>query len=40
MVPDLNSYERRLIHMLARDQGLATESIGDGNRKDVVVKRA
>ena len=41
VVCDLNSYERRLVHILVREsEGLASHSIGEGNRKDVVISRA
>lgn len=38
VVVDLNSYERRLVHMLVREaEGLKSHSVGDGLRKDVVI---
>lgn len=37
---DLNSYERRLVHLTAREfDGVISQSVGDGIRKDVLIER-
>jgi hypothetical protein len=37
---DLNSYERRLVHLVVRElEGVVSHSVGEGLRKDVVIDR-
>jgi predicted RNA-binding protein Jag len=38
---DLNSYERRLVHIVVREfEGVVSHSVGDGIRKKVVIDRS
>jgi predicted RNA-binding protein Jag len=38
-VEDLNSYERRLVHLVVREsEGVTSHSVGEGLRKDVVIE--
>ena len=40
-IDDLNSYERRLVHLTAREfDGVVSHSIGDDIRKDVLIERS
>jgi len=38
---DLNSYERRLVHLVVREfKGVVSHSVGEGIRKDVLIERS
>ncbi len=36
----MNAADRRAVHQLASDEGLATESVGDGYDRHIVLKKA
>ena len=37
---DLNSYERRLVHMVVREfDGVVSHSVGEGTHKEVLIDR-
>jgi predicted RNA-binding protein Jag len=38
-VTDLNSYERRLVHMVVREfDGVESHSVGEGTHKEVLIE--